>query len=142
MLKNIYRKCLRLLAGVLIAGLYACSTIQYKNIDNAGLNSKQQEAMIIEITNILKQNYPLISYKNIGLNADSEMSKALIKTLKLNGYIIDEPSKDNIKFKYYITKLDDSRIILSLYMNDIKASRIYILKTNTILAVSSITVGR
>ncbi len=141
MIQNIYKLYISILSLILIFSLSACATTQYKNIDNAGLNIKQQDAMILEITNILKQNYPMATYRNIGLSADAEMSKQLIKNLKLNGYVIDEPSKDNLKFKYYITKLDESRIILSLYMGDMKASKIYMLKAGSLISNSSLTMG-
>jgi hypothetical protein len=135
--------------GVILSSLLnlnACSTFGYgnssNNVNNASLNAPQEEATTSEIANILKSTYPSNSYKNIGLNTEKPLSKQLLTKLTYAGYAVDEPSSKNILLKYYVTKLEDKKIIINLTFGDVKLGRIYTIKSNKLVALGPLNIGK
>jgi len=130
-------KKLILIVSLLI--LSACTTL--KNIDNANLNQKQQEAAAQEITNIILSYYSSATYPKIGLINDTEIAKILEQNLKKAGYAVDKPNNKNLKIIYKLQILNENSVFLNLEIENKKISKIYQLRPHGLFSITPLTIG-
>jgi len=131
---------LKILISLIISfTLISCANINTKNTNTINFNNVQEQYILQEITNILKNNFA--NQKNIGFIADSPMSKQLEIKLSSLGYIIEKPSNKTTNLNYYISSLEDNKIFLNMNFGNIKIGRIYLIKNNLIMPISPINIG-
>lgn len=115
----------------------ACTTIP-KNTNTLTFNAPQEQYILQEIVTILNNNF---TQKNIGFTANDNLSKQLELSLKSKGFNIQKPNSATTNLSYYISTLEDNKIFLSMTFGKQKIGRIYIIKNNALLPVSSINIG-
>jgi hypothetical protein len=116
----------------------ACTTFIPKNTNTISFNAMQEQYILQEIVNILNNNF---TKKNIGFIANDALSKQLEIKLKSNGFNVENPNSSTTNLSYYISNLEDKKIFLKINFGESRAGKIYLIRNNILVPISSTNIG-